>query len=119
MIHVVSIRVPSESYGRVSSDQLRSWVLAWFRQPSPLPTDPSPGRYKLSVRLTGTELAALRRVRGRSISSVVRSIAVQHIPAPQKSGPKWLEGILGIGFAVLSLISGPTKDVGQPRGRKS
>ena len=123
MIHVVSVRVPSEWRGRVTSEQIRAWVVAWLRQPVPLTENPAPGPHRLSIRFSGTELAALRKIRKKSISSAIRGIAALHISAPisapKKEGLKWLKGAFEIGLVLLSVFSAAQSAVGQPRGQKS
>jgi hypothetical protein len=120
MTQVISIRVPSNWQGRVTSESVRACVVACLRQPVPLTKDPGPGSYKLSIRFTGSQLAALRRISRNSVSSAIRRIAASHsLAEPQTNGAKWLNGIFGIGLVLLSLFGGSIKGVGQRGGQKN
>jgi hypothetical protein len=120
MTRVISVRVPSDWQGRVTSEGVRACVVACLRQPVSLTKDPGPGRYKLSIRLTGSELAALRRISGKSTSSAIRRIAASHsLAEPQTNGAKWLNGIFGIGLVLLSVFGGSVNGVGQRGGQKT
>ena len=104
MEYVLSVRVPAYWEGRFTSDQLREWVLEWMRDPVVLWRDPGPGRYKLSVRFSGTERLQLRRRSGRSVSSTIRAIAALHISGEQTTGSKWFNIIFHIGFILLAVF---------------
>jgi len=119
MDHVVSVRCPSGWQGRVNSDQLRAWVLAWLRQPVILPGDPGPGPYKLSIRFSGMEFAALRKARRTSLSSDLRAIAALNGAPFQTGGSNWLTGALGVADALLKLLAGTTDGVGHGGGQNA
>lgn len=104
---VISLRVPANWQGRISSDQVRDCVLAWFREPILLFNDPGPGSYKLNIRFTLSEIAALKRnALRRSTSATIRGITALHLAAatPEKSDSTWLKSGIGIGIVLLSLI---------------
>jgi hypothetical protein len=119
MEHVVSVRVPKHWEGSFTSEQLRVWVLAWLSEPTPLRGDPGPGRYKLSVRFSGTELLQLRRRARRSVSSTLRAVAALHVSGEESSGSKWFRTIIEIGFIALTLFASSQGTVGQARGQKT
>ena len=104
---VISIRVPSNWQGRITSDQVRDCVLVWLREPVLLFDDPGPGSYKLNIRFSLSELAALKRTAlRRSTSATIRGIAALHLSAatPEMSDSKWLKSGIGIGIVLLSVI---------------
>jgi hypothetical protein len=106
MEHVVSVRVPSEWQGRVTSDRLRAWVLDWLRQPVQFNRVPAPGRYKLSIRFTQGEYAALKKLRRRSMSSTIRGIGALNIPPPPEgTRGKLLNGVLGAASLLIFLFA--------------
>lgn len=117
--HVVSVRVPQHWHGRVTSDQVRAWVVGWLREPVPLNSDPAPGPYRISIRFSEAELSALKKRHHKSMSSVIRRIAALNMPAaPKGTGLKWLDAVLGIGLVLLSLFSEGRKSVGHEKGQK-
>lgn len=117
--HVISVRVPGHWQGRVTSDQLRAWVLEWLREPVPLNSDPGAGPHKLSIRFSEAEITRLRNRHHKSISSAIRRIAALNMPTgPKSTGLKWLDGVLGIGLVLLSLFSAGRKSVGHEKGQK-
>lgn len=117
MTHVFSIRVPADWQGRATGEQVRSWVIGWLHHPTPIPQDPGPGTYKLSVRLTGRELAALRGAQHRAVSSTVRQIAAVHISTPKERGPNWLRVAFHIILVLLAILARTTGDVANKRGQ--
>ena len=119
MEYVLSVRVPAHWEGRFTSDQLREWVLEWMRDPVVLWRDPGPGRYKLSVRFSGTERLQLRRRSRRSVSSTIRAIAALHISGEQSTGSKWFNITLQIGFVLLALFLKSTRVVGHAEDEKA
>lgn len=122
---IISIRVPSNWQGRVTSDQIRECVLAWLREPVRLFEDPGPGSYKLNIRFSLSELAALKRTSlRRSTSATIRGIAALHLSAatPQKNDSKLLKSGIGIGLVLLSLFLrsiGGEKSVGHEKGQNA
>ena len=117
MTQVFSIRVPADWQGRATGEQVRSWVIGWLHHPAPIPQDPGPGTYKLSVRLTGRELAALRGAQQRPVSSTVRQIAAMHISTSKERGPKWLRVSFQIILVLLAVLARTTGDVADKRGQ--
>jgi len=120
---VISIRVPSDWQSRVTSDQVRDCVLAWLQKPAPIFQDPGPGSYKLNVRFSLPELAALKRAfPRRKTSGTIRRIAAVRLSlaTPQKTDSKSLKSGIGIGIVLLSallrLVAGKTA-VGHEKGQ--
>jgi len=106
MDHVVSVRVPANWCGRLTSDQLREWILDWVANPVPFNHLPPPGPYKISIRLTQREFDTLKRVRRKNISEVIRGVAALNMPvAEQTKEMKVLSGILGVASALVALFS--------------
>ena len=104
MYQIFSLRLPAEWCGRFSSTQLHDWVADWLSQPESLPPDPGAGSCRFSVRLSGLELAKLRKVTGQnSISGVLRSIITLRIgvPVPLTGWRKWVKRIVEIIFVLL------------------
>lgn len=104
MEHVFSLRMPEQWQGRFTSHQLRSWVLEWAAQPVPLRDDPGAGRAKMSVRFSGTELARLRRLSQRSVSSTCRAVAALHVSTEQKRTWKWTKRIFECALVLLFIF---------------
>jgi hypothetical protein len=121
MTRVISIRVPSDWEGRVSSAQVRDCVLVWLRQPVSLFEDPGSGSYKLNIRFSLTELAALKRISRRSRSATIRGIAALHLSAaaPETSNLKWLKSAIGTGIVLLSLFTKSSGAVGHGKARNT
>jgi hypothetical protein len=122
---IISIRVPANWQGRITSDEVRDYVLAWLREPVLLFEDPGPGSYKLNIRFSLSELAALKRTAlRRSTSATIRGITALHFPAaiPETSGFKWQKSAIGIAFILLSLFLrfvGSESGVGQGKAQNT
>jgi hypothetical protein len=122
---VISIRVPAQWQGRITSDQVRDCVLAWLREPVLLFEDPGPGSYKLNIRFSLSELAALKRTAlRRSTSATIRGITALHLSAatPETRGFKWQKSGIGISLVLLSLFLrfvGGGSAVGQQKGQNT
>jgi hypothetical protein len=102
--HVFSLRMPEQWHGRFSSDQLRRWVLDWAAEPVALRDDPGAGRAKMSVRFSGTELARLRRLSRRSVSSTCRAVAALHVSTEQNNTWKWIKGSFEFALVLLYIF---------------
>jgi hypothetical protein len=102
---------------------VRDCVLAWLREPVRLFEDPGPGPYKLNIRFSLSELAALKRKSlRRSTSATIRGIAALHLSAAtgETSTSKWQKSAFGIGIVLLSLLVrfiGGESGVGQEKGQ--
>lgn len=116
MTNVISVRLPSEWRGRLTSDQVRQWTLDYINDPFPLSEIPAAGNYRLSIRLTQGEFAALLRVSRRSMSSTIRGIIALNVPLPPKSARwGWLRTTFAIAFSILSLVARIRTAVGQEK----
>jgi len=107
MTQVISVRLPSEWAGRVTSGLAREWVTAWLSQPTTLQQAPVPGAFKLNLRLSKLEIAELRRTSGNSTSSAIRAILALHVSStsePQKRGIKWVIGGIASGIVLFLLV---------------
>ena len=116
MTNVVSVRVPAEWKGRITSEQVREWALEYVSDPFPLQEVPAPGSYRLSIRLSQGEFSALLRVSRRSMSSTIRGIIALNVSLPPKSsGWGWLRTMFAIAFLLLGLVARFRAAVGQER----
>jgi hypothetical protein len=106
MTRVVSVRVPSDWEGRVTSADAREWVLGWLRGPKPIHEVP-PGPYKLNLRLSGAEISALKGATGMPVSSAIRGVLASHISASgtDKRGLKWLVTAAVSGISLFLLFA--------------
>jgi len=111
--NVISVRLPAEWRSYLTSEQVRAWISEFSSQPVPLYEIPRPGFYRLSIRLSQREFAALVRA-GRSISATIRGIVALHISLePQKNRRPWLKTIFTTGFVLLTLLTPILRRVGQ------
>jgi len=115
MHHIVSSRFPSKWRNRFTSDQLRAWVLDWIREPLPFDNVPAPGPFKVSIRFSQREFEALKRLRRRNMSAVIRGIAALHVSVPEESGgTKLMKSVFGTAVVLLGIFFG----VGRQKGQK-
>ena len=114
MTRVISVRVPATWAGIVNGERARAWVTAWLHQPEPLPASPVPGSFKLNLRLSDEEVATLKRLSGREMSSALRAILALHLvpaSAPSETAPEKKSGVgrvlggIASGLLLLLLIA--------------
>jgi len=100
--NIISVRVPAEWRGCITSEQVRGWVLDYLNDPVAFDEVPPPGPYRLNFRLSQGEFAALLRLNGRSVSANVRGIVALNMDvAPQGTGRNWFFTVC---FVLLTLI---------------
>lgn len=118
MTKVISVRVPADWKGCVDSENAHVWITEWLQKPVSFNGIPKPGTHKISIRLTGTELARLRRARGGTLSSTIRGIIGLHISETPKNHFGGLGTIFQIIFLLLSLFATSHSGVGHRGGQK-
>ncbi len=118
MTHVISVRVPADWNGRVNSEQAQRWIAEWLEHPARFNGIPKPGPVRISIRLTGKQLAQLKRARGGTLSSTIRGIIGLRISEAPKNHFGGIGTIFQIGAVLLSLFAGAYSGVGQPGGQK-
>ena len=116
MTRVISVRIPSEWQGRVSPGTARTWVSTWLKSPVPLAAVPGPGGYKMNLRLSTAQVAALRQHSRRDASAAIRGILALHLDlkpeVQRKRSFGWFVGAVFTGslFFLLTLAGvGPAK----------
>lgn len=114
MTRVISVRVPATWAGIVTGERARAWVTGWLQRPVPLSAFPAPGSVKLNLRLSNEEVAALKRLSGREMSSALRAVlalnlvpaAAPDLKAPEKkSGVGRVLGGIASGLLLLLIIA--------------
>lgn len=118
MTQVISVRVPADWNGRVDSERAQRWIADWLEHPASFNGIPDPGPVRLSIRLTGKQLAQLRKARGGTLSSTVRGIIGQRISEVPKNRLGGLGTVFQFGIVLLSLFAGAYNGVGHPGGQK-
>lgn len=118
MTQVISVRVPADWKGRIDSERAQRWIAEWLQHPASFNGIPEPGPARISVRLTGKQLAQLRKARGGTLSSTIRGIIGQRISEAPKNRLGGLGTVLKFGVVLLSLFAGAHSGVGHPRGQK-
>jgi hypothetical protein len=81
---VISVRVPAGWSGVVNSARARVLVTNWLKQPVVLSEFAAPGPFKLNLRLSDDEIAALKRLSGQTPSLTVRGILALNLNEPAK-----------------------------------
>lgn len=106
MTNIISIRCPNEWEGLLNSETVRGWLLAYLADPVRLNGVPSPGSYKLNIRLSQAEFSALVRASGGgSMSAIVRGVIALNLSVPPKSGGwSWISTIFVIGLFLIGLF---------------
>lgn len=118
MTHVISVRVPADWDGRVNSQHAQRWITEWLQKPTSFNGIPKPGPIRISIRLTSTELARLKKARRGTLSSTIRGIIGLRISEAPKNHFGGIGIIFQIGVVLLSLFAGVNSGVGQPGGQK-
>lgn len=121
MIHqTITVRIPEQWAGHVSSRSLRTWLSDHVRSESPLPPDPGPGPVRLSIAVPRRLLATLAAGIGASESEFLRRLIAGRMPANSgrtAAAPRgkfwWICGSLA---AFLLFVTAGKRNVGTRGG---
>jgi hypothetical protein len=80
-----TFRTTSDVASRISSSQVRDWLVTFLRQPHPLPHDPSPGPARVSLTLPEGHVDAVAAHLRCSASSALRRITAERLAAPRQA----------------------------------
>lgn len=81
----ISFRMPEAWRGRITDRNLVAWLHEYARQPYLLCSDPGPGDFKRSFRLSGDDAQLIQRLSADRVSAFARRLIAQRLNSAVRS----------------------------------